>query len=158
MRNEDQFPTVRFQKCKTCDHVYTGSLSGDNACPKCHALAVPQIPDGGRFKFEITGAHALVTVIGNVYKMQELEELKDQIDLALAQPLDSIAFAFQESSYLNSSMINVLVKTMQPLSIQGKPTFIITDEAQVLESLHIMDLDRVMRIVPNLEKYRAALG
>lgn len=158
MRDENQFPTVRFQKCKACGHVYTGSLSGENTCPKCQASADPQIPEGGRFKYEFTGTHALFTVTGTVYKIQELEEMKTLIDLVLGQPVDSIAFLFQDSSYLNSSMINLLVKTMQTLSLQGKPTFIISDEAQVLESLQMMDLDRVMRILPNVEKYRAALG
>jgi anti-anti-sigma factor len=158
LRDEDQFPTVRFQKCKACGQVYTGSLSGENACPKCHAPAEPQIPDGGRFSYEFAGIHALFTVTGTVYKIQELEEMKVQIDQVLARNPGSIAFALQESSYLNSSMINLLVKTMQTLSLQGKPTFIITNEAQVLESLQMMDLDRVMRIVPSLEKYRAALG
>ena len=46
---------------------------------------------------------------------------------------------------------------MQTLSIRSKPTFIITDETDVLESLQMMDLDRVMRILPNLEKYKSAL-
>jgi anti-anti-sigma regulatory factor len=158
LRDEDRFPTVRFQKCKACGHVYTGSLSGENECPSCHAHAEPQIPAGGRFQHEFSGLHSLFTITGTVYKIQELEEFKSQIDGVLAQDPESIAFEFRKSSYLNSSMINLLVKTMQTLSVKGKPTFIISDETEVVESLAMMDLDRVMRIVPTLEKYRAALG
>jgi hypothetical protein len=158
LRDEENFPTVRFHKCKACGHVYTGSLSGDNACPKCQAPTEPEIPEGGRFQLELNGTHALFSIVGTVHKIQELEELRAQIDRVQTRAIDSIAFAFQDSSYLNSSMINLLVKTMQALSIQGKPTYIITNEASVLESLQIMDLDRVMRIVPTLEKYRAFLG
>jgi hypothetical protein len=47
---------------------------------------------------------------------------------------------------------------MQTLSIHGKPTFIITDDNEVLESLQMMDLDRVMRVLPDLERYKSALG
>ncbi len=101
-------------------------------------------------------ARAVSTITGNIYKIQELEELRSQIG-EVDQIVESIAFAFEKSSFLNSSTINLLVKTMQTLSIRSKPTFIITDEAEVLESLQMMDLDRVMRILPNLEKYQAAL-
>jgi anti-anti-sigma factor len=158
VRDEDQFPTVKFHKCKTCGHVYTGSLTGDNACPACRTPAQKDTPPGGQIKREQEGAHALFTITGNVYKIQELEELRSQIQEVIAREVDSIAFAFEKSSFLNSSTINLLVKTMQTLSIHGKPTFIITDESEVLESLQIMDLDRVMRILPDLEQYKAALN
>ncbi|MDB5104520.1 MAG: hypothetical protein JWP91_2209 [Fibrobacteres bacterium] len=157
MRDEDQFPTVRFHKCKTCGNVYTGSLTGDDACPACHTPASRQPLPGSQIESRMEGSHALFTITGNVYKIQELEELRSQINEVIRQEVDSIAFAFLKSSFLNSSTINLLVKTMQTLSIHGKPTFIITNEAEVLESLEMMDLDRVMRIVPDMEKYKASL-
>jgi anti-anti-sigma factor len=158
VRDEEQFPTVKFHKCGTCGQVYTGSLTGDDACPSCHTPATREAPPGGQIRLTMEGAHALFTITGNVYKIQELEELRSQINEAVALNAESIAFAFEKSSFLNSSTINLLVKTMQTLSVHGKPTFIITREAEVLESLQMMDLDRVMRILPTLEKYRAALA
>jgi anti-anti-sigma factor len=158
VRDEDQFPTVKFHKCGACGHVYTGSLTGDDACPSCHAPAAKSAPPGGQISLSMEGAHALFTITGNIYKIQELEELRSQIHDAVAASAASIAFAFEKSSFLNSSTINLLVKTMQTLSVHGKPTFIITCETEVLESLQMMDLDRVMRILPTLEKYRAALA
>lgn len=100
----------------------------------------------------------MFTITGTMYKIQELEELRAQINEVVAQEVGSIAFAFQQSSFLNSSTINLLVKTMQTLSIHGKPTYIITNDNEVLESLQMMDLDRVMRILPDLERYKSALG
>jgi anti-anti-sigma factor len=158
VRDEDQFPTVRFHKCRACGHVYTGSLTGDNACPACHVPAHKDPPTDSRIKHDVEGSHALFTITGNIYKIQELEELRSQIQEVVSKEVDSIAFAFEKASFLSSSTINLLVKTMQTLSIRGKPTFIITDEEDVLESLQMMDLDRVMRILPNLEKYKAALA
>ena len=158
MRDEDRFPTVRFHKCLACGQVYTGSLTGDNACPGCHVPAVKDLLPGGQIKRLVAGDHALFTITGNIYKIQELEELRSQINEVVDQGVESIAFAFEKSSVLNSSTINLLVKTMQTLSIRSKPTFIITDEEEVLESLLMMDLDRVMRILPNLERYKAALA
>jgi len=153
LRDEDQFPTVRFQKCKACGEVYTGSLSGENACPKCHTVADPSIPVDNRFKFTVTDRRALIVVSGAVYKIQELEELKDEIDRALDADIISIAFTFADTSLINSSLINVLVKTVQTLSFQDKPTYIITGDKQILETFHMMGLDRVMKILPNLESY-----
>jgi anti-anti-sigma factor len=158
LRNEDQFPTVRFHKCKACGKVYTGSLTGDDACPDCHTPAQKDPPAGGRIRKQLEGAHALFTITGNVYKIQELEELRAQIEEVVSGKVASIAFAFEDSSFLNSSTINLLVKTTQNLSIHGKPTFIITKTEAVLESLQMMDLDRVMRILPDLEAYKAALN
>jgi anti-anti-sigma regulatory factor len=86
-----------------------------------------------------------------------LEDLRAQVEVALAETPDSIAFAFAGSSYLNSSLINLLVKTMQSLSIRGKPTFIVTRDEDTLESMQMMDLDRVMRILPDQESHRAAV-
>lgn len=158
MRDEDKFPTVRFLKCKACGKIYTGSLTGENACPDCHVTAEKTSAAGGRIRNRIENSHALFTISGTLYKIGELEELKAQIDQVLAEEVGSIAFQFEASSFLSSSTINLLVKTMQTLSVHGKPTFIITDEKDVLESLQMMDLDRVMRICPDLEGYQAALG
>jgi anti-anti-sigma factor len=157
VQNEDRFPTVRFHKCKSCGHVHAGSLTGDNSCPVCHANAEKEVA-GGQIRKKMDGSHALFTVTGTLYKISELEELKAQIDEVIAQDADSIAFAFQASSFLSSSTINLLVKTMHALSEEGKPTFIITDDQDVLESLRMMDLDRVMRICPSLEQYKISLG
>lgn len=158
MRDENQFPTVRFHKCRACGHIYTGSLTGDDACPACHVPALKDESPGSLIRRDVDGTHALFTITGNIYKIQELEELRSQINEVVIQEVDSIAFAFEKASVLNSSTINLLVKTMQTLSVRGKPTFIITDEEEVLESLQMMDLDRVMRILPNLERYKAALA
>ena len=158
MRDEDQFPTVKFHKCRACGQVYTGSLTGDNACPSCHAPAHQEPPPGSQIQRQMDGDHSLFIISGNLYKIQELEELRTQIGQCVEMGVASIAFAFENSSFLNSSTINLLVKTMQTLSVHGKPTFIITGEPDVLESLQMMDLDRVMRILPNLETYKAALA
>ena len=161
MRDEDKFPTVRFHKCRTCGNVYTGSLTGEDACPSCHTPAHKDAPPGSQIRKTVDRGHTLFTITGNVYKIQELEELRAQINQVSAQDVGSVAFAFEKSSFLNSSTINLLVKTMQTLSVHGKPTFIITRDEEVLESLQIMDLDRVMRILPDLESYQtdlAALG
>ncbi len=138
--------------------MYTGSLTGENACPNCHELAAPLVPDDGRFRQEANRGHILFIITGTVYKIQELEELKAKIDEAIAGGVDSVAFAFEKSSYLSSSMINLMVRTMQSLTIQGKPIYLVTSDTHVLESLQMMDLDRVMKIFPTQEEYRGALA
>jgi hypothetical protein len=138
--------------------VYTGSLSGDNACPKCQAPTDPMIPDGGRFKLELNGLHALFTIVGSLHKIQELEEFRVLIEGVVAQEVESIAFCLRESSFLNSTLINLLVRTTQMFSARGKPTYVISNEGSVLESLQTMNLDQVMKIVPNLERYRSLIS
>ncbi len=148
---------MRFHKCKACGNVYTGSLTGDNACPACQAPADKSVPPGSQIRKQMDGNHVLFTITGNVYKIQDLEDLRAQINAVPVPSVGSIAFAFEKASFLSSSTINLLVKTMQSLSVHGKPTFIITRDEEVLESLQIMDLDRVMRILPDVESYQAEL-
>jgi anti-anti-sigma factor len=158
VRDEDKFPTVKFHKCRACGHVYTGSLTGANACPSCHVAAQPEPPPGGQIRRQVDSGHVLFTITGTMYNIKELEELRAQIQSMMEQEVQSIAFAFEKSSFLNSSTINLLVKTMQSMSVYGKPTFIITSDTEVLESLQMMDLDRVMKICSSLDAYKAELN
>ncbi len=158
LRNEEDFPTVKFHKCRSCGQVYTGSLSGQNTCPSCQEPAQAGVVDAGHFKLIRQGRHVLFSLLGPAHKMDELEALRAQIDELPILETDSIAFEFRNSAHLNSSLVGLLVRTMQSLSIQGKPIFIIAAEPATLESLQIMDLDRVMKIVPSLEKYQEALA
>lgn len=158
MRDEHNFPTVRFRKCGACGNVYAGSLTGDDACPKCQAPFRSEAPSPAGISRSVIGGHLAFSIRGSLRSLGQLEDLRAQVEVALAESPESIAFAFEGSSYLNSSLINLLVKTMQSLSIRGKPTFIVTRDEDTLESMQMMDLDRVMRILPDQESYRAALA
>jgi hypothetical protein len=158
MRDELQFPTVRFRKCGSCGQIYTGSLTGQDACPKCHSPHRSEEPSGAEITLSSEGGHVLFTIRGTLLKLGELEELRTQIEKAQAGDALSIAFALEGASFLSSSLINLVVKTMQTLSVRGRPTFVITRDADSLESLQMMDLDRVLRILPDREAYRAALA
>jgi hypothetical protein len=158
MRDEFQFPTVRFRKCGSCGQVYTGSLTGQDACPKCHSPHQAEDASGAEITLSSQGGHFLFNIRGTLIKLGELEELRTQIRKAMGADARSIAFALEGSSFLSSSLINIVVKTMQTLSVRGRPTFVITADAESLESLQMMDLDRVLRILPDGEAYRSALA
>jgi hypothetical protein len=157
MRDEFQFPTVRFRKCGSCGQVYTGSLTGQDACPKCHSPHRAEGSPGAEITLSSENGHFLFTIRGTLIKLGELEELRTQIDKALSTDARSVAFELEGASFLSSSLINLVVKTMQTLSVKGRPTFVITRDADSLESLQMMDLDRVLRILPDRETYGAAL-
>ncbi len=158
MRDEGDFPTVRFRKCSSCGKIYTGSLTGVDACPICHTPFRAEDPGEAAVSRTAIRGHVLFAIHGSLRKLGQLEDLRGQIDGALAENADSIAFAFEGASFLSSSLINLLVKTMQTLSVLGKPTFIVTRDEDTLESLQMMDLDRVMRILPDRGSYQAALA
>jgi anti-anti-sigma regulatory factor len=157
LRDEEKFPTVRFLKCRQCGHVYTASLTGVNSCPKCKTSAAPEENDGKSFRKELKGRHILFAVTGAVYRLQELENLKAEIEASLKGNSDSIAFAFEGSSYLDSSLINLLVKTLQTLSQRGKSTYVITQDLHVLESLQVLNLDKVLTVLPTAAHYHEAI-
>jgi hypothetical protein len=158
LRDEEKFPTVRFLKCRPCGHVFTASLTGVDSCPKCGEAVVPEESDSRSFRKELQGKHILFAVTGTVYKLQELENLKADIESSLKGNSDSIAFVFEGSSYLDSSLINLVVKSMQTLLQRGKPTYVITQDVHVLESLQVLNLDKVLTVLPTLENYREAIA
>ena len=158
MRDENKFPTMRFLTCQACGQTYTASLSGENHCPGCQAPARDGSASAGRVHRSCQGTHILLTVQGPKYRLQELEDLRFEIERSLKEGPESIAFHFSGASYLDSSMLAQIVRTLQEMTRQGKATFVITDDPHVLESLQILDLDRVLAILPNVEAYRASLS
>lgn len=158
MRDEDKFPTMRFLTCQSCGHAYTASLTGVNTCPRCQTPARTGDAPGNRIGKTVVNGHVLFTVSGPIYKIQELEELKMEIDFALKGQPESVAFRFDGASYLDSSMLAQLVRTLQELSRRGKPTYVITNDAHVVESLQVLDLDRVLTVYPTLEAYAEGLA
>ena len=93
MRDEFRFPTVRFRKCGSCGQVYTGSLTGQDACPKCHSPHRAEDAAGAEITLSREGGHFLFTIRGTLIKLGELEELRAQIEKALGMEARSIAFA-----------------------------------------------------------------
>lgn len=155
MRDEENFPTMRFLTCRACGHAYTASLTGENSCPRCRTPASSGQASGAKIRRTREGAHFMLTVHGPIYKIQDLEDLRVEIDAALKESPESLAFHFSGASYLDSSMLAQIVRTLQVMTSRGKSTFVITGDPQVLESLQIVDLDRVLTIFPSQEAYRA---
>lgn len=158
MRDEGRFPTMRFLTCRACGQAYTASLTGVDTCPRCQAPAHPSDTRDERISKVIEDGHWLFTISGPMYKIKDLEELKIHLDEALRGDPESLAFRFERVSYLESSMLAQLVRAVHELTRRGKPVYVITGDAQVVESLQILDLDRVMTLLPSLEAYRTALA
>ena len=85
--------------------------------------------------------------------IQQLEELRREIDKALHSGLQSLAFGLQDAAYLNSSLINLLIMAVKILASQKKTTYVISEKAEVLESLSLMGLDRIIKIIQNEDLY-----
>lgn len=158
MRDEDRFPTVRFLACRACGKTYTASLTGMDSCPACNAPAGPEDILGGKVTRVASGGHVLVTVKGSGYRMQDLEEIKLHIDQALQGEPESLAFHFDGASHLDSGTLGLLVRAVQEMTRRERPTALVTSDAQVLESLQVTDLDRILTVYPTVESYRKGLA
>ncbi len=154
MRDEGKFPTVRFLACRSCGQAYTASLSGVNTCPRCRAPAGPDDVRGSRVERMEEDGHVLLTVSGTLYRMQELEELRRHVDVALETGTASVAFHFVGVSYLDSSMLGLLARTLQAMTRRGRPAYLVTSDPRAIEALRVVDLDRVMTVFSSLEAYR----
>ena len=157
MQEEDRVVTVQFLSCGSCGHVFTATAKGKNACPKCQAPLAAGKELVSRFSKQTVGGHVLFTLLGPMYKMQELEELRTQLDLAMDADAESIAFHFNGASYLDSSMLGQMVRTLKEMASRGKATSVVTADAQVVESLQVLDLDRILPVYPSLDAYRMAM-
>lgn len=149
---------MRFLTCRACGHAYTASLTGHNTCPRCRTPARPGDDRADRVTCLDLDGHTLITVTGPMYKLKELEDLKGHIDHALSGDPGSMAFHFDGVGYLDSSMIGQMVRAVQEMTKRSKPTYVITSDPQLVEALQILDLDRVLTVLPSVQAYKATLG
>jgi anti-anti-sigma factor len=149
---------MRFLTCNSCGQAYTASLSGVNSCPSCNAPARADDVVGGKVRSVALRGHFLITVTGSAYRIQDLEELKLHIDQALQGDPKTLAFHFDGASFLDSGTLGLLVKAVQEMTRRERSTALVTADEQVLESLQVMDLDRILAVYPTLEAYRQGLA
>ncbi len=154
MRNEEKYPTVRFLKCKNCGHIFTESLSGENQCSNCQAAFQPEKDFPFWLEKQSLHGHVRMTIMGTLYKIKDVELLKVEVAKSLDENPKSLAFEFKSSSYLDSTVIHLLAKSIQRLSQEMKKACIITDDEHLIESLRTVGLDRVVSILPNFETYQ----
>jgi anti-anti-sigma factor len=148
---------MRFLTCPACGHAYTASLSGVNTCPRCRTPARSGEEGGNRIERRETGGHVLLTVSGQMYTIKDLEALKGHVDQVLEGEPASLAFHFDGASFLDSSTLAQLVRAVHEMTRRGKPTYVITGDPQVVETFEMMDLNRVLNLVPSLDAYRNSL-
>lgn len=157
MRDEEKFPTMRFLNCRGCGHTYTASLTGVNSCPRCRTPAQPGEEGPNRIERRDTGGHVLLTVTGQMYTIKDLEGLKGHVDRVLEGEPASLAFHFNGASFLDSSTLAQLVRAVHELTKRGKSTYVISGNPQVVENFEMLDLNRVLTLIPSLEAYRNVL-
>lgn len=157
MRDEEHFHTVRFLTCLDCGRSYTASLSGEHACPDCHAPARDGDVLGNRVDPREEGDHVLLAINGPHFRLRELADLRRQIDAALAGTPESIAFRLDGITFLDSSMLAQLARTLKAMDLRDKPTYIITQDPGVVECLRMVDLDRLLIVLASEEEYRREL-
>jgi anti-anti-sigma factor len=109
-------------------------------------------------KSAASGGHILITIKGSGYRMQDLEELKLHIDRALLDDPPTLAFHFDGAAFLDSGTLGLLVRAVQEMTRRERPTGLITADPQVLESLQVMDLDRILSVYPTVEAYRQGMA
>jgi anti-anti-sigma factor len=148
---------MRFLTCRVCGHAYTASLSGVNSCPRCRTPARPGEEGGNRIERRDTGSHVLLTVTGHMYTIKDLEALKGHVDRVLEGEPASLAFHFDGATFLDSSSLAQLVRAVHEMTRRGRTTYVISGDPQVVENFEMLDLNRVLTLLPSLDAYRNAL-
>ncbi len=84
--------------------------------------------------------------------------LKDLIEKAESEGFASLAFVLRSCNYLNSTLVNLMVKALKEAYRMEKPAFIVTEDEATRESLHMLGLDRVVSVFSSFRSYRDALS
>lgn len=152
MRDEESFPTVPFITCPQCGSVYTGSLSGQMQCPNC-GFEKTASPAELTWSFARDGGHLLCRFQGSKYRLKSLEGLKRDLETALHPIPLSFALKLESGCFFDSSLINVLIRSIRELTQVSRPIFVISSDPEVLETFQIMDLDKLVHLVADEAAY-----
>lgn len=156
MPDEERYPTVRFYTCRSCGQVFTGSLSGQNACTRCNLVVAPSHPKTF-FGVETHGSHFCFRIHGGSYRIGDLAELKTALEKAEKKSPASIAFLFDGESVLDSGFLNLMARTVYLQSKAGNTVFVVAQQPHILESLQVVGLDQVISVLPDENAYLAAI-
>jgi hypothetical protein len=156
MPDEERYPTVRFYTCRSCGHVFTGSLSGQNACTRCNLVVAPSQPKTF-FGIETHGEHFCLRIHGGSYRIGDLADLKIALEKAEKTSPASIAFLFDGESVLDSGFLNLMARTVYLQSKVGSTVYVVAQQPHILESLQVVGLDQVIAVLPDEKSYRAAI-
>ncbi len=156
MPDEERYPTMRFHTCPGCGHVFTGSLTGVNTCPRCHqVIQVKTTPVF--FLRENHGDHVAFRIHGSHYRIGDLAEIKAHLQALESLKPPSIAFIFDGESVLDSGFLNLMAKTVYGLSQTGGRVFVVTHYPHLMDSLQVMGLDRVVTVLQTEKDYLQAI-
>ncbi len=157
MKNEDQFPTVRFLKCPKCAQIFTASLSGSDHCPKCNSAF-----DGPEQEtvllVENHNGHVLISIQTSILRIADQQNLKQQVDKIISESPKSIAFEFRSAAYLDSALMNILVRTTHELSQVGAVVYVISSNPQVIDGLNSVNLDQVLKVCTGQAQYQQLIS
>jgi hypothetical protein len=157
MPDEERYPTMRFYTCPACGQVFTGSLSGQNACTRCSKV-VGRNDARTFFTVETQGSHLCYRIHGGGYRIGDLAELKTALDEAEKKSPTSIAFIFDGDSVLDSGFLNLMARTVYLQSKSGSTVYVVAESPHILESLQVVGLDQVITVLPDVAAYRNSIG
>ncbi len=107
---------------------------------------------------QVWDGHILFHLTGSTYDMGNLEKLKALIQEAENKGFASIAFALRGCNFLNSTLVNLLVKAFKEAHRSERPAFIVTEDENTRESLQMLGLDRIVSVFSSFRSYRQALS
>jgi hypothetical protein len=157
MPDEERYPTMRFYTCADCSQVFTGSLTGENVCPRCRK-PLKRHPDEPFFAVHEARGHVGVHIRGGSYRIGDLAQLKAALEKAEASAPKSIAFLFDGESVLDSGFLNLMARTVYQQSKAGSTVFVAAQNPHMLESLQVLGLDRVVTVLQDEKAYQAAIA
>jgi hypothetical protein len=157
MPDEERYPTMRFYTCSDCSQVFTGSLTGDNVCPRC-LKPLKRRADEPFFTIGQEGKHISVRIRGGSYRIGDLAQLKAALEKAESGSPRSIAFLFDGNSVLDSGFLNLMARTVYQQAQAGSRVFVAAQNPHMLESLQVLGLDRVVTVLPDEQAYQAAMA
>ncbi len=94
---------------------------------------------------------------GSKYRLKALEGLKRDLETALQPVPLSFALRLEAGCFFDSSLINVLIRSIREMTQVSRPIFVISSDPEVLETFQIMDLDKLVHLVEDEETYTERL-
>jgi len=104
-----------------------------------------EVEDKGRFK--------MIHIIGNLTPEVSTKVLDDTITEHIARGCHNFVFNLERTTYLDSSGIGVFIHCLCDVQDNNGSIYIIAEESQVKEVLHMVGIDRLIKIYSSQKEF-----
>ncbi len=111
--------------------------------------------DDMQYEMEDRGNFKMIHIIGNITPEISTKVLDETISQCINNGYHNFVFNLERTTYLDSSGIGIFIHCLCDVQENNGSIYIIAEESQIKEVLHLVGIDRLIKIYSSEEEFVA---